>query len=132
VQVQTGDVAHLFLKLRIIGQFEFLDPVGLNVERCQTRCTIMRDTRRCLPSVRTVHWVACGDLVFSVVSKIPFSNFGVRVRRSRFRVGLAVSAGTPPPSNVARAAITVGREKPTCLANRVKIKAPPAPPDQDH
>jgi hypothetical protein len=28
----AGDIAHLFLKLRIVGQFEFLDPVGLNIE----------------------------------------------------------------------------------------------------
>src|SRR5207248_1003341 len=82
----------------------------------QTRCTIMRDTRRCLASVRTVHCVASGGLVLSVVSRIFFSTSGVRVRRGRFRVGFAVSTCTPPVPNAVRAAITVGRDRPSCLA----------------
>src|SRR5256885_5927377 len=64
----------------------------------------MRDTRRYLASVRTVHCVASGGLVWSVVSRIFFSTSGVSVRRGRFRVGFAVSACTPPVPNVARTA----------------------------
>src|SRR6266436_9114989 len=76
----------------------------------------MRDTRKCLANVRTVHCVASGGLVLRVASKIFFSNSGVNVRRGRFRVGLAVNACTPPVPYVARAAITVGRDRPSCFA----------------
>src|SRR5438552_13605360 len=79
----------------------------------------MRDTRSCLASVRTVHCVASGGLVLSVVSRIFFSNSAVSVRRGRLRVGFAVSACTPPAPNLARAAITVGRDRPSCLGDRV-------------
>ena len=66
-----------------------------------------------------------------VVSRIFFSTSGVSVRRGRFRVGFAVSACTPPVPNVARAAITVGRDAVRVrLPEREEISAAAKPLDK--
>ena len=110
--VRTG----LWTAHKFCGGGNFSTRCGWISKRCQTRYTIIRETCICLASVRTLHCVASAGLVFKVVSRISRSSSGVSTRRDLFRVGFAVRASTPPSSNAARAAITVGRDRPSSRA----------------
>jgi len=74
----------------------------------------VRDTPRCLASIRVLQWVLPSPgLVFSVVSRIFCSKAAVNTLPYRFRLVIPVMALTPPRVNAARVLSTVGRERST-------------------
>jgi len=65
---------------------------------------------------RALQCVASAGLVFRVVSRIRCSSSGVSTRRDRFRFCGSQIPAVPGLANAARAANTVGRDKPVCRA----------------
>ena len=68
--------------------------------------------------LKRVGWVASAGLVFSVASKIRCSSSGVNTRRDRCRFRDSQIPAVPRLAKAARAARTVGRDRPVCWAIR--------------
>lgn len=106
------------LEPRVLREFKSLHTrCGWTLCRCHTRCTIVRETPRCLASVRVLQCVLPSPgLVFKVASRIFCSNSAVSTLPRRFRLMIPVMAPIAPDANAARVLNTVGRASSTRLA----------------